>query len=61
MNARTVLTDRSEVLSRFAASKGLRLTVRSELDGNGPISPQKIEQTKVAPRELGLGDQVRCE
>jgi hypothetical protein len=51
----------TKVLSKFAASKGLKLTVRFELDGNGPISQQKIEETKVALRELGLDDQVRSQ
>jgi hypothetical protein len=48
----------TKVLSKFAARKGLKLTVRFELDGDEPISPQKIEETKVALRELGLDDQV---
>ncbi|MFO0881272.1 MAG: DUF499 domain-containing protein [Gemmataceae bacterium] len=46
----------TKVLSKFTASKGLRLTVRFDLEGDGPISPQKIEETKVALRELGLDD-----
>jgi hypothetical protein len=48
----------TKVLSKFAASKGLKLAVRFELDGDGPISPQKIEETKVALRELGLDDRI---
>ena len=48
----------TKMLSKFAASKGLRLTVRFELSSDGPISQQKIEQTKVALRELGLDDDV---
>jgi hypothetical protein len=48
----------TKVLSKFAGSKGLRLTVRFELGGEGPISSQKIEETKVALRELGLDDDV---
>jgi Protein of unknown function (DUF499) len=48
----------TKVLSRFAASKGLKLTVRVELSSDGPISQQKIEETKVALRELGLDDAV---
>lgn len=51
----------TKVLLKFAASKGLRLTVRFELDGDGPISPQKSEETKVALRELGLEDSFRFE
>ena len=48
----------TKVLSKFGGNKGLRLTVRFELNGDGPISPQKIEETKVALRELGLEDRI---
>jgi hypothetical protein len=48
----------TKVLAKFAASKGLKLTVRFELKSEGPISPQKIEETKVALRELGFTDDV---
>jgi hypothetical protein len=48
----------TKVLSKFAASKGLRLTVRFELSGDGAISQQKVEETRVALRELGLDDGV---
>jgi hypothetical protein len=48
----------TKVLSKFAASKGLKLTVRFELAPDGAVSPQKIEETKVALRELGLDDAV---
>jgi hypothetical protein len=51
----------TKVLSKFAASKGLKLTVRFELNRDGPISPQKIEKTKVALRELGLDDTLATE
>jgi hypothetical protein len=48
----------TKVLSKFAASKGLKLTVRFELTTDGGVSQQKIEETKVALRELGLEDDV---
>ncbi len=48
----------TKVLSLFAASKGLRLTVRFELDGGGLISPQKIVETKGAFWEVGLDDRI---
>jgi len=51
----------TKVLSKFAANKNLTLTVRFELNGDDPISPQKIEETKVALRELGLDGQVGTE
>jgi hypothetical protein len=47
------------VLSKFAASKGLKLTVRFALSGDGAVSQQKIEETKVALRELGLDDNIQ--
>lgn len=50
----------TKVLSKFAASKGLKLklTVKFDLSSEGVISQQKIEETKVALRELGLDDQI---
>jgi hypothetical protein len=48
----------TKVLAKFAASKGLHLTVRFELHGDGPISPEQIEETKVAVREPGLEDRL---
>jgi hypothetical protein len=48
----------TKVLSKFAASKGLKLTVRFELSSDGAISSQQIEETRVALRELGLDDNV---
>lgn len=51
----------TKVLAKFAASKGLKLTVRFELNCDGPISLQKIEETRVALRELGLEDAVLAE
>ena len=46
------------VLSKFAASKGLRLKVSVEVTPEGGISKQKIEETKAALRELGLNDEL---
>jgi hypothetical protein len=51
----------TKVLSKFAASKGLKLTVRFELEADRHISPQKIEETKVALRELGLDDALETD
>jgi hypothetical protein len=48
----------TKVLSRFTGGKGLKITVRVELEGDGRISQQKIEETKVALRELGLNDDL---
>ena len=48
----------TKVLSRFAASKGLKITLTVEVSQDGGASEQKIEETKVALRELGLNDKV---
>ena len=48
----------TKVLSKFAASKGLKLTVRFELSSDGAVSQQKVEETRAALRELGLDDDV---
>jgi hypothetical protein len=39
--------------------KGLKLTVQVEYTAEGDISPQEIEELKVALRELGMDDEVR--
>jgi len=49
----------TKVLSRFAASKGLKITLTVEVSSEGGVSEQKIEETKVALRELGLKDDVQ--
>ncbi|NKB16062.1 MAG: hypothetical protein HC774_02780 [Sphingomonadales bacterium] len=51
----------TKVLSRFAASKGLKITLTVEVSQDGGASEQKIEETKVALRELGLNDNVSVE
>jgi hypothetical protein len=48
----------TRVLSKFAAGKGLTLTVRFALSLGESIPPHKIEETKVALRELGLHDEI---
>ena len=48
----------TKVLSKFASGKGLKLTVTVEASPEGGVSRQKIEETKVALRELGLRDDV---
>jgi hypothetical protein len=48
----------TKVLSRFASSKGLKLTISIEVSPEGGISKQKVEETKTALRELGLNDDV---
>lgn len=48
----------TKVLSRFATTKDLRLTVSVEVSPEGGVSKQSIEETKTALRELGLGDDL---
>jgi hypothetical protein len=50
----------TKVLSKFAAGRGLKLTVRFELSADEAISQQKIEETKVALQELGLHDDLEA-
>jgi hypothetical protein len=51
----------TKVLSRFAAASGLKLTVSVEASPEDGVSSQKLEETKIALRELGLKDDVRVE
>jgi uncharacterized protein DUF499 len=51
----------TKVLSRFSGGAGLKLTLRVELAPPDGISSQKVEETKVALRELGLKDTLEQE
>ena len=46
----------TEVLSRFATTKSLRLTVTVDVAPDGGVSKQAAEKTRTALRELGLKD-----
>jgi hypothetical protein len=48
----------TKVLSKFATGEGLRLTLNVEVSPKEGISTQRIEETKLALRELGLNDEV---
>jgi len=48
----------TKVLSKFVSGQGLKLTLSVEVAPEGGISPQKVEETKVALQELGLMDDV---
>jgi hypothetical protein len=50
----------TKVLSKFATGKGLKLTLSVEVTGEGGISPQKVEETKVALQELGLNSNIEA-
>jgi hypothetical protein len=51
----------TKVLSKFAATAGLKLTLRVEVAPAEGVSAQKAEETKVALRELGLKDSLEGE
>jgi hypothetical protein len=51
----------TKVLSKFAGGKGLKITINVEVSPEGGVSKQKIEETKVALRELGLNDDLKSE
>lgn len=51
----------TKVLSKFSAAAGLKLTLRVEVAPVGGVSPQKVDETKVALRELGLKDALEEE
>lgn len=48
----------TKVLSKFAAGMGLKLTLKVEVSSDAGIPIQKVEETKVALRELGLSDNI---
>lgn len=48
----------TKVLSKFAANSGLKLRLTVEVSPEGGVSQQKVEETKAALRELGLGDDI---
>ncbi len=47
-----------KALSKSTSTHGLKLTVKLEVDSEGGVSQQKIDETKSALRELGLSDDV---
>lgn len=48
----------TKVLSRFAATPGLKLTIVVEVSPSDGLSTQSLEETQNALRELGLDDRV---
>ena len=49
----------TKVLSKFATGKGLKLTLAVEVAPEGGVSPQRVEETKVALQELGLDPNIK--
>jgi len=48
----------TKVLARFAAAKGLKLTLTVEVQPDDGVSRAKIEETKIALRELAMPEDV---
>jgi len=48
----------TKVLSRFAHDPGLKITVKFEVESEAALSTQKIDEARIALRELGLDDEV---
>ena len=48
----------TKVLSRFAATSGLKLTIQVDASPPDGLSKQTLEETQGALRELGLDDQL---
>lgn len=51
----------TKVLSKFAPTRGLKLTLKVEVTPEGGVSKQKLDETKSALRELGMNDNVSSE
>jgi len=48
----------TKVLSKFATQTGLKIGLNVEIAPDGGVSNQKVDEIKVALRELGLPDDV---
>ena len=48
----------TRVLSKFAGGQGIKLSLKVEIEPEGGIQMQKIEETKSWLRELGLSDEI---
>ena len=48
----------TKVLAKFATEDDLKLTVGFDVSPDGGVFPQKVDETKAAPWELGLDDDV---
>ena len=48
----------TRVLAKYSAASGMKLTVKVEINPQGGVSKQKVEETKKALRELGLDQKI---
>ncbi len=51
----------TKFVTKFGSGQDIKLTLNFEVSANADIPPQKIEEAKIALRELGLEDNVRLE
>lgn len=51
----------TKVLSRFVTEGGLSVSLQVHVEPADGVAPQKVEETKVALRDLGLSDHVETE
>ena len=51
----------TRVLSKFAANKDLKLTLKVSVSVEGDVSTQKIEETNMALQELGLDGDIETD
>ena len=51
----------SKVLTRFITDGGVKLTLQMEISPEKGISRQKIDEARIALRELGLNDDLQLE
>lgn len=51
----------TRVISRFATTDGLKITINVDIEPGDGVSTQRIEETKAALRELGLADDVETD
>lgn len=49
----------TKVLSRFATADGMKLTVTVDVTPTGGVPKAKVDETRVALRELGLSEAIR--
>ena len=49
----------TKVLSRFATGEGMKLTVTVDVTPTGGVAKSKVDETRVALRELGLPETIR--
>ena len=53
------MTFYTKVLSRFATGDGMKLTVTVDVTPSGGVPKSKVDETRVALRELGLPEVIR--